>query len=146
MTRTREELAWAAGFYDGEGNTHLMRQTKGARMPSLCVVQTRDELQHRLARVFGFGAVTFHKRSDACTTAKGVTLYRWQVYGYAKVQAVIAMMWPWLSEYRRGQAESVLRGYQAYHATLKYPKRSRALATAQAKRHAAKFAAVYGYD
>jgi hypothetical protein len=141
--RTREELAWAAGFYDGEGCAHLAKQSKGSRMPQLCVVQTRDELLHRLSRIFGFGSVTKHSRSTTYSTAPGVQLYRWQIYGFQKVQATIAMMWPWLSEYRRSQAEGVLRGYQEYHATLKYPKRSRALAASQARRSAAKFNAFY---
>lgn len=29
--------------------------------------------------------------------------YRWQLHGFEEVQAAMAMLWPWLSEFKRQQ-------------------------------------------
>ena len=38
-------------------------------------------------------------------------MYRWQVSGFEKVQALVAIFWPWLGERRREIVEGVLKTF-----------------------------------
>lgn len=106
----REELAWAAGFFDGEGSISAYTDRRdGLPYIALNVAQRDRRALLRLQRLFGFGGV-------GKPNAKGVSY--WQVYGHEKVQAVVAALWPFLIV-KREQAAAKLADHLA--AKREYP-------------------------
>jgi hypothetical protein len=86
----RAEIAWAGGFWEGEG-TITCRRRDGAFSLSACQKE-REPLEH-LQRIFG-GTIYRHSSRD---------IFDWQLNKFEHVQATIAAMWPWLSRRRKKQ-------------------------------------------
>ncbi len=99
-TADREALAWAAGFFDGEGSTYLDPR------PRLQVVQNDDEVLLRFAAAIG-GLGKLGGGTKVYGRAKK-PIYTHRVTGWRDVQAVVAMLWPFLSTQKREQAVRVL--------------------------------------
>lgn len=100
MRYAREEVAWAAGFYEGEGTIYLSRTS-----PRMYVTQVNVEPLSRFREVLGVGTVRgpYQQKNPGSQP-----IYKYTVNGLEKVQAIIAMIWPWLSDRRRAQATKVL--------------------------------------
>jgi hypothetical protein len=110
-----DEIAWAAGYYEGEGSCHqrygYFRTSKGElrrrRSPQyvLQIGSTDKEPLDRFRKAFGFGTVTGPYQD-------GVWQPHWKyaISGFEKVQAVLAAIWPWLSPRRQKQARRALTG------------------------------------
>lgn len=92
----REELAWAGGFFEGEG-WFCLKDDKYAQA-GVCQINLEPLNRFDLA-IGGLGRLYKDNKRD-------VTQYR--LYGFEKVQAVSAMLWPWLSTWRKNQALAVL--------------------------------------
>ena len=96
----RELLAWAAGFFDGEGNAQLNKKS----YPRVQINQLDREVLDRFTEAVGVGKVygpyqhNSHKNS----------YFQYQVNGFERVQAVMAMLWPWLGSAKRSQFAAVL--------------------------------------
>lgn len=104
----REQLAWAAGFVDGEGS--FMNHSHS---PVLSVPQSGSDAPRQLQRfidalVLG-GKVEIHHRPQH---SHHLQAYRVRITGFERVQAAAARLWPWLSEAKRAQAARV---FAAYH-------------------------------
>jgi hypothetical protein len=96
------EVAWAAGFFDGEGHTCCARQTATGRALQMCVSQVnRDNLQ-RFVAVVGCG--TIHA-ARALPNRKPIS--KWAAYG-AKAQRALQVLWPYLGSEKREQALDAL--------------------------------------
>lgn len=103
-TVNREELAWAAGFFDGEGCT--MATGLGKRWARISITQVDREVLDRFHRAtFGLGEIY-----GPYGYVKGQPQLRYTLYGRPNVQAVIAALWPWLGTVKREQARRVLPG------------------------------------
>lgn len=105
----REQLAWAAGAFDGEGWACAARYhpvTKGMTATlTLGVAQAHQELVDRVhSAVGGLGTVFYPKRIVPWRTP----MFNWRVYGFQDVQAVFAMLWPWLGSVKKQKIASVL--------------------------------------
>ena len=111
------ELAWAAGFYDGEGCCFTRKCGQGGRAdPSyaimylgLSVVQTdRRPLERFHSAVEGVGTIVGEgPKTNAVRFAKGwKPLYRWQCQSKSDVARVIELLWSYLSEPKREQIET----------------------------------------
>jgi hypothetical protein len=106
-TTWREELSWSAGFFDGEGTTGLSKG-RYARM-SIHQVDRRP-LDRFQSAVLGVGSVIGpypHKNG------RWQPIHQWRVSG-SGAQAVLAMLWPFLSEPKKEQARPVLEVMSAY--------------------------------
>jgi hypothetical protein len=104
----REELAWAAGFFDGEGCATLnVSGPKKYRRASLVVVQSGDHavslLERFQAAVFGVGAIYVEKPRPG-----RLQKYRWQTAKFASVQAVCAALWQFLGPAKRAKIKFCL--------------------------------------
>ena len=96
------DLAWAAGFFDGEGTTCATRHVgRTQRYLKVSVTQIhRETLERFRESVGGLGAIY-----GPYSTKSGVfDQFLWRVSGYEESQAAIAMMWPWLTPVKRQQA------------------------------------------
>jgi hypothetical protein len=104
---TREKLAWAAGFMDGEGTFYSYVDTrrnpnKKLGTPSMTATQQVREPLDILQSMFG-GNV-YHSPNN---TGLGGPVWRYQLYSREKVQAATAAMWPFLVV-KREQARRTL--------------------------------------
>lgn len=109
----RETLAWAAGFFDGEGT--FGRTTQHGRAPRVTIGQKDPDRLLKFQSVFPFARL--YEFDTQRTTPQGTKyfgrFYQLKISGYERTQAVAAMLWPWLGPHKREQARSVLTGYAA---------------------------------
>ena len=87
-------LAWAAGFFDGEGGTYIQHNARKRKYLKIIVGQKHREPLDRIRRIFQCGNIT--------QRANGI--YVWQVCTGDDVHHVLEMMWPYLTEIKRLQA------------------------------------------
>ena len=89
------ELAWAAGFFDGEGCTF----SNGKDYPRLVVFQKDRRPLDRFAAAVGFG----HVRPCHSPAIRRVG-FQWVVNDWQEARKVHALLWPYLSEPKCEQA------------------------------------------
>lgn len=93
----REDIAWVAGFYEGEGtcgrygNKYILRISSADKEPIA-----------RVARTMGFGVVRGPFNYSSKLSKKPYYCYQLHLFEY--VQAFLAMVFPWLSPRRQEQA------------------------------------------
>lgn len=95
------ELAWAAGFFDGEGCVSLLKSGRHT-YPQVGISQVDRMVLDRVTEAVGFGKVYGPYK----TPRKPQYLY--SVYGFEKTQALMAFLWPWLSPVKRAQFKRIL--------------------------------------
>lgn len=103
MTRfDREGLAWAAGFFDGEGS-FLAAKGKD-RTPSLrvSISNTYRPTIERFQTAVGMGTI-FGPYSRTLDRPNQRPFWQFYVGGHEAYQAVGCMLWPWLSGEKRQQ-------------------------------------------
>jgi hypothetical protein len=121
-TVNREELAWAAGFFDGEGCTgfysHSGDGDKHKRMKLvMSIAQINRETLEKFNRIIGgYGRICTYKTTNVNWKP------RWQlaINGLKNCQFVITLLWQWLSEPKRKQAEEALKAAIKYNRLMQY--------------------------
>ena len=107
-----EELAWAGGFFDGEGSTYLEkhRTHQGYLVPRLYVPQSAEigiapELTRLKSALGGLGAIS------GLRPGKGTwkPYRRWRVSAVLDVQVGLHLLWPFIGRVKRTQAQRVLQ-------------------------------------
>ncbi len=107
----REELAWAAGVFDGEGCFSSARDKATSRPRThLAIGQTETTMLRRVQRAFGFGAV----RGPYGGHGRNKPYFQFIVNTFEEAQAALAMMWPFLGEPKRRQASAVFQAVKDY--------------------------------
>lgn len=91
-----EDLAWAAGFFDGEGCI----STNGKGIVRIQVTQNRIEPLLRFREIVQVGSIQ---------KPRGNGVMDWTVAG-KKAKLVLHELWPYLSLPKREQAVRVVRG------------------------------------
>lgn len=105
------ELAWAAGFFDGEGSICCSFRAGRAEI-SFSVSQSDRRPIDRFHKVIKVGSV---RGPYAQRYVNGKPYYIYSVSTHSRIQAVVAMLWRWLSEPKR---EQVTRAIQSILPTL----------------------------
>ena len=107
-----EELAWAGGFFDGEGSTYLEkhRTHAGYFYPVLYVPQSAEigvapELLRLKSAMNGLGNISGVRQDGP----DGKPYRRWRVVTPLKVQAALHLLWPFIGEVKRAQAQRVMK-------------------------------------
>lgn len=102
----REQLAWAAGVFDGEGWASSARYNRktGGRTATLVigVGQAHRGLLDRFQVAVGIGNVT------GPTKSRKTQMWAFRAHGFESVQAIFAMLYPWLGSIKRAQIQAVL--------------------------------------
>lgn len=105
-----EDLAWAAGFFDGEGSTYLEkhRTHPGYFNLEMSVTQSdargRPHVQEKFARLAGIGRIYGPYPSGPAWDP----VYRWKVRKPALIQELVSRLDPWLGDLKRVQAAEAL--------------------------------------
>jgi hypothetical protein len=89
-----EDLAWAAGFFEGEG----------CFSGKIIVVNTDLEPLQKLFGIFKFGTIKPRK----ITLPRHKPQWKWEVWNFQHIQFIVGSMWKWLSEKRKQQATRLL--------------------------------------
>lgn len=102
IRHSREALAWAAGFYEGEGSATAWSYRSEIRVRLEVAQQTVEPLAQFERAIGPLGSVQ---------PSGGGRCHSYVVVGFPRVQAVAAMLWPWLSARRRRQLSAALGAY-----------------------------------
>ena len=108
------ELAWAAGFFDGEGTTGVLKRARRSYL-SLRVVQVDPRPLRRFCEALGLG--NFYG-PYVRTNEKHSDYYAWCV-GSSRAHAALDLLWPYLSEPKREQASRALRQLEELNADFR---------------------------
>lgn len=112
----REELAWCAGFFDGEGNVGAYDRKKGDYIQPrliLQIAQTDSFVLERFAKAVGVGNLTGPYKPK---TLKSSVYWCYRIEGMNNVQHVVALMWNWLSPQKQGDAIVAMNRARAWMA------------------------------
>lgn len=106
---SREALAWAAGLFEGEGAVVAYANRPGApkKYVRLMLPNTDEGLVRKFAETVGVGTV-FGPYGPYAGQLGKKPQWRWQTNTFEYTQAVVAMLWHWLSPRRREQVLSKL--------------------------------------
>lgn len=106
-------LAWAAGFFDGEGTVSISARKGGRpayRSISMEIPQSSangtPEALDRFRSIVGRGSVT--GPHEPRSPWSKLPSYRWEAGGHFNVEAVAAQIWPWLGAERRNRIDWAL--------------------------------------
>ena len=115
------ELAWAAGFFDGEGSTIARRDRARAGYRQLVInvpqsggVSPPAALIRFRRAMLGMGAIG--RRND-----QGV--YCWRTNGFPEARAVLRLLWRHLGPVKRRQAAAALLAVRQQYATGRFSRR-----------------------
>ena len=113
-----ENLAWAAGFFDGEGCTTTSRAYQktyvkldgtesvlSADSISVIIHQNHPEVLVRFRDVVKIGKVGGPYQDKRHL---GTQYWQYRISGVERVRQVLALIWPWLGSQKRDQATCVL--------------------------------------
>lgn len=105
----REGLAWAAGFFDGEGNIYYSNKNK-KRSPRLIlqIAQVRIEPLEKFQSVFNRGTINGPYKPKSI---KRQPYYAYRIEGFSNVQFVCAAMWKFLNEPKKEDYIKMLQQY-----------------------------------
>jgi len=98
----KTEIAWAAGFFDGEGCVGYY--TQNYRM-SACVVQKDLRPLYRFLSAVGFGKVYPNKNAGIGKAS------RWQVTSAGDVVRLYELLLPYLSEPKKEQFQRSIEAW-----------------------------------
>jgi hypothetical protein len=101
---TRENLAWAAGLFEGEGCI-----TRTNRVPVARLGTTDLDVLERFHLVMGFGRV--YEMGHTRNHPRWKPASEWTTTTFEEAQATIAVLWPWLRARRRARGLEVLGNY-----------------------------------
>lgn len=114
MSENREQLAWLAGFYEGEGNVNGAIYDRGdhyARTIRFNVDQ-QDESQFSLLKakkiIMGLGVPENHITFDMNKRSK---CWKLRVNRFEDVEKIYLAIWEWLSPRRKAQVQEAFIVY-----------------------------------
>jgi hypothetical protein len=132
MAYTREELAWAAGLFDGEGsitygmNVHGIRSRAGYKGTPRIHIQVGQsyspEVLHRFKTAVGVGYVTGPYKANKVAIGMRWTFV---VTRFEHAQYTICLLWPWLSSVKRAAAVHALTSYRRFWSGREDPNKVR---------------------
>ena len=113
----KEHLAWVAGLIEGEGTirTHKTRPSQAKpgvsySYPMVAVDMTDPDVIVKACEWSGLGHCSGPWYYG--TRPQNKPAYRWVVQRKDEAITLIAAIWPYLGERRRGQAKAVLRAFK----------------------------------
>jgi hypothetical protein len=98
---SREEIAWAAGLFEGEGCISHIERGEGFDL-QIAVVMTDEDVVRRFDQVVDRGRV-YGPYLPPSHGPRRKQFWRWVALGDS-AHDVLDMLLPWLMERRRGQA------------------------------------------
>lgn len=106
--KAEQELAWAAGLFDGEGSFMLTHNSRPDRHPKAraTLSMTNETLVRRFAAAVGVGTVTGPEHRE-----RERPMWRWTANRYEHFERVLALLGPWLGTEKKAKADDVKAGH-----------------------------------
>jgi len=118
MTDTHE-LAWAAGFFDGEGytgfrrgNRHSDPQRRTYMGLTIPIGQKTPELLYRFQAAVGVGQVYGPYKNGAKGPNATRTAYRYAISNIKDIRQIRELLSPYLGEIKRQQMNAAISGWE----------------------------------
>jgi len=112
MTNTPSvDIAWAAGFLEGEGHFRAQKTIRGMFLRAAAFQKRKNGPLKRLCRIFGGKVIIWNHNNGG---RKGLILYGWYVHGI-RASEVMDHVYPLMSKYRRAQIDAAKTLYQNFH-------------------------------
>ena len=109
VTESNEYLAWAAGFFDGEGHVRADIRSSGSIRPALRIAQVDPEVLHKFQEALGVGKVMGPYGPYKNDPIKKQPFFRYQTQSLPEIKQIAEALWPWLSTIKKQQFSEVLR-------------------------------------
>ena len=101
------EVAWAAGFWDGEGSVcYRYDEGKRCRAFTASISQKHREVLDKFRSAMGLGTV-----GGPYTRKDGRIYYQWQLHNSTGVRKLARSMWPYLGTEKKRQFIRAMRGF-----------------------------------
>ena len=107
MKVNREDLAWAAGIFEGEGYIGYSPKSRGIQA---VVTSTDKDVLEAFHGIVGFGCLQAPVQPPKENPHWKIK-YRWACTSFEETQALVALLWPWLKSRRRSKAKLSLQKY-----------------------------------
>jgi hypothetical protein len=101
MNINTNDIAWCAGFFDGEGTTFTSSGTNSYIV--LSITQNDPAVLEKFSKTTGMGKIY-----GPYPRPNGNPFYTYKLERWADVQYVVALMWKFLGDIKRKQAISAL--------------------------------------
>ncbi len=98
------DMAWAAGLFEGEGCITIGRSTSDIIYPRLQLAMNDEDIVRRFHSIVGVGTVYFKPSKNP----KHGDTWVWRTGSFHHAQAVICMLWSYLGLRRTARAKEVL--------------------------------------
>lgn len=122
--RTKEDLAWSAGLFEGEGCFTLSKSGNN-QTPQAVVASTDLDVLEKFQEVVGFGSIREVDSKRKFTKPHHKTRYDWGARSFEMFQALVALLWPHLCSRRKQRATEILVDMRLYYAVRKDKRRGR---------------------
>lgn len=106
------KLAWAAGFFDGEGSSSSF-VSQGKLFITVNISQVDLAVLSKFINIVGVGAINGSYKSR---TANSKPRWIYSAYGLDKVQHIMCILWEYLGVIKRNQFKNTINRYtEAYN-------------------------------
>jgi hypothetical protein len=111
------EVAWAAGFYEGEGYFGVKRNPYGhPNALRFSIGQRTEEPILKFLAIAGVGKIRHRHLPDG----HGKEIWYYEAGKTANALLVIEALWPWLSERRKLQAQRAIDEFMSVRHVIEY--------------------------
>lgn len=108
MTYEREDLAWAAGLFEGEGSITFYSTKNSRRRITVVLTSTDEDVIRKFHGIVGLGRVYGPRLKEGYKPA-----WTWTTTTFEEAQAAISLLWIWLQSRRRETAKIALSKYHS---------------------------------
>src|ERR1044072_2281967 len=101
------ELAWAAGFFDGEGNTRAIIRRAKYKSLHVSITQVEKSNLERFQKAIGLGKINGPYKYEKRPREK--PFYRFRLCRQADIGRFVFLVWKYLSRPKRDQINSSIK-------------------------------------
>lgn len=112
-SRSRADIAWAAGLFEGEGSFTYGTSPHGYRRAVAELGMTDRDPVLAFWSIVGVGNVTTHHKPSA-KKRNDKPIHLWKTASFEGVQHTAAILWPWLHSRRRDKISYLLTSYHEW--------------------------------
>lgn len=117
---TRENLAWLAGFYEGEGCLYVgYRKTRdrlGEPLYHFDITNTDKDVLDKVLDIVGIGKITNVGRNEEHHKDR----FRFRLFKAEDIYAICVAMYPWLGQRRKAKIEEFIKLYKELDIQSRY--------------------------
>ena len=103
MVPNKDDIAWAAGLFEGEGCISVGSKRRPTHAPRVSLSTTDEDVVRRFAVIVRCGRVSGPHRKG-----KYKPFWLWKTGTFEHFQYIVCLLWYWLCNRRRQRAKEIL--------------------------------------